>query len=418
MEKRGLPSLDFLRKKLKLGVSIEEDAKGRKEAILESKGYPAVFQYKDPTLRKHLGYRAVRWLIGGWVMLGNTPKKEKGYGWAVITGGIITLGIILASAYGDLGAISIASYIVGAIAGVILGRVLYSTEDVDFIEFQKQGIRYPVAYHYDEQGTKVVDYRTADRTTLSSYRVPIEALKRVVAFMVREFVSSTGKPSYLSVSHFGNFVWGDSTYAEFSPFEIMFLGPPVTLLPESMQEAIDDVTEDLKKHKINEEDAERVRSLLKETYIMNEKVKENAAEIVRISGRKYIKIKVTKYNYAFMMQWPKLLEEIRIRNKAIVEKQQNDAEYGVDILNKAITVATEHADIEARIQEAVDRGMKIKMNQYISALHKTPEDAEMIAKARMSQYAREANQTEESLMEMRIRKFQNPDLEEDEDGKA
>ena len=93
--KKDLPSIDEL-DKLGIKATQDNDRENRIEALLEKRGWGKTFNYVDPSIRKQLGYRIVRKLIGGWYTVGSTRYHQRGYGWALVVA-FIMLGAVISS---------------------------------------------------------------------------------------------------------------------------------------------------------------------------------------------------------------------------------------------------------------------------------------------------------------------------------
>ena len=93
--KKDLPSIDEL-DKLGIKATQDTDRENRIEALLEKRGWGKTFNYVDPSIRKQLGYRIVRKLIGGWYTVGSTRYHQRGYGWALVVA-FIMLGAVISS---------------------------------------------------------------------------------------------------------------------------------------------------------------------------------------------------------------------------------------------------------------------------------------------------------------------------------
>ena len=401
--RRDLPNRDELSD---IGINVKSKKKdnGEIEAELHKRGWSTVFPYNDPSVKKHLEYRFVRWLIGGWIQVGKQTTRKKGYGWALILGVVIFIAIIISAADGFAGSLDILALIIGSLTGIMLEYFTYPKVDVNFVEMRKKGQRYPVAFHYDAAGNKEIDWETADSDTVTVYTKGIEALPGIYGHNVRAQQSRNGEPTYLTVATLGNAVWGDEKFAELSPREMLFLSEPDSIFPTAMSEALKSLKKASEKHKITDEDAEELRALLVDTYDLIAKWRGNVSRIKEMSGKKYIRVKRSKTADAFLIAWPERYRVLREKEEEIMRLIDTNPESILDPVNKAIRIAVEFGDIGASILEAREAGIKIGRAQAIQALKPNEHLTEYIANSQIKDYVEGAAETQAAVKEFSLKK--------------
>jgi hypothetical protein len=403
MIRRDLPNRDEL---TDIGIDVKSKKKdnGDIEAELHKRGWSKNFPYNDPTLRKHLGYRFVRWLVGEWIQVGKRTTRKKGYGWALVMGVIMFITILISAADGYAGSLDILALIIGSLSGVLFEYFTYQRVDVNFVEIRKKGQRYPVAYHYDAAGNKEIDWETADADTVTVYTKGIEALSGIYGHNIRAQQSRNGEPTYLTLATLGNAVWGDEKFAELSPRELLFLSEPDSIFPTAMSEALKSLKKASEKHDISDEDVEEIRELITDTYDLIRKWQDNVSRIKEMSGKKYIRVRRNKSTDAFLLAWPERYRQLREKEEEIMRMIETKPESILDPVNKAIRIATEFGDIGASILEAREAGIKIGRAQAIQALKPNEHLTEYIANSQIKEYVEGATETQAAVKEFSLRK--------------
>ena len=403
--KRDLPSLDEL-KKMGVEAKLDTDKESRIDALLERKGFPKIFPYADPSLRKHLWYRFVRWLIGDWYSIGTQRHYQKGYGWALIAGIVIFFAIVSSLAQAGAGVLYIALFVIGSLVGVILANSIYTKKYFTITQFQLKGVETPIAYHVDANGNKVIDYITSDQTMLTSYRMPIEAMQGIIGINVREFPSRDGSPSLLATHVMRNVIWGDEKFSHLDLMQFLFLERPGSMNPPALQEAMNSLKRAVEKRKMAPEDAEDLRDLITRAYSAMEEWKQAMSEIRERTGKKFVKMKLSKQFEMYLADLPHSLDVLRRKEAELIEKVERDSESTIlEPLNKAIRISTEFGtSLEQLKTQYEEKGRKRGRAEALNALAPKMQIAELAAKSEIAETARKASVAQDALDEFSLKK--------------
>ena len=415
--KKDLPSLDEL-KKLGVEARLDSDKESKVEALLERRGYPKFFPYAEPSLRKHLWYRLVRWFIGGWFSIGTQRHYQKGYGWALIVGALIFIAIVSSLVQAAAGALYIVLFVIGSLVGIILANSIYSKKYFSITQFQLKGVETPIAYHIDANGNKVIDYITSDQTMLTSHIMPIEAMQGIIGINVREFASKDGSPSLLATRVMRNVIWGDEKFSHLDLTQFLFLERPGSINPPALQDAMNSLKRAVDKRKMDPEDAENVRELITRAYNAMEEWKQAMSEIRELTGKKFVRMKMSKEFEIYLADLPNSLRQLRAKEEELVRKAaDNSSETILEPLNKAIRISTEFGtSLEQLKIQYEERGRKLGRLETLNVVAPKMEIAELAAKSEMAETARKASVAQEAIDEFSLRKKLEEMTGEDSDG--
>lgn len=417
--KKDLPSIDEL-DKLGIKATQDTDRENRIEALLEKRGWGKTFNYVDPSIRKQLGYRIVRKLIGGWYTVGSTRYHQRGYGWALVVAFIMLGAVISSLVQISAGFIYIAALIIGISVGIPLANAIYQKKTFSIVQIQLKGVETPVAYHLDSNKEKVIDYIKSDQTTVTTYTMPIEAMPKLITINVNEYTSKDGSPTLIATGILKNVVWGDSKFSHLSLDKFLFLEKPGDMYPPKLQDAMDSLKKVVSKHKIPDEDAEEMQELLTKAYSAMDEWKEAMDEIKNRSGKKYVRMKMSKEFDIFLTEVPHTLRILHEKETEIMQKLvERPDETVIEPLNRAIRISTEFGtSLEMLKIEYEQKGRKMGMAEAMMALKTLPNMTDIASKAEISETARKATIGQEALEEFNLKKklegIMNGDQEEDE----
>ena len=403
--KRDLPSLDEL-KKMGVETKLDNDKKDRIETLLERRGFPSIFPYGDPSLRKHIWYRFVRWFLGGWFSIGTQRHYQKGYGWALIVGIVIFFAIVSSLVQAAAGALYIVLFVIGSLVGIILANSIYTKKYFSITQFQLKGVETPIAYHQDANGNKVIDYITSDQTMLTSYIKPIEAMQGIIGINVREFPSRDGSPSLLATKVMRNVIWGDEKFSHLDLTQFLFLERPGSINPPKLQDAMNSLKRAVDKRKMAPEDAEDIRDLITRAYSAMDEWKQAMSEIKERTGKKFVRMKMSKEFEIYLTDLPQSLRILREKEEELVRKAaDSNSETILEPLNKAIRISTEFGtSLEQLKIQYETKGRKLGMAEAMHALAPRIEIAELAAKSEIAETARKASNAQEALDEFSLKK--------------
>jgi len=418
--KKDIPSTEEL-SKLGIDAKHDKDKESRIEALLQKRGWGAKFEYVDPTIKKHLYYRTVRWLVGGWYNIGTARNHQRGYGWALIAGLAIAVAVItsLLQKNSTVGMLYLLGLAIGIIAGIPVANMIYQKRNFSIVQIQLKGVETPVAYHLDANKNRVIDYVTSDQTTVTTYKMPIEAMPRLITINVREYTSRDGSPTLIATNVLGNVLWGDEKFSHLSLDQFLFLEKPGDMYPPKLQDAMDSLKKAVSKHKIPEEDAEEMGELLTKAYSAMSEWKEAMEEIKNRSGKKYVKMKLSREFSLFLTELPHTLRALHEAEQSLMKKIiERPDETILEPLNKAIKISTEFGtSLEMLKLEYEQKGRKEGAAETMAALMTPPNMADISSKAEISETVKKAAVGQEALEDFNLKKqlerIANGDTEEE-----